>query len=371
MKKTNTTKIIVLVAVLVIAATAAAGLYWQLAAPRAPQAETAAPTASQPTQLTEPTAPTETVPEETVPVETVPAVDWGNKVASIEKKVYFPPEGELEVSKRWIGALTWHDNTADNYFVYDLNRDVYRVRSASEDTILYPASITKLFTAYTALQCVPADMQITAGSELSFVIPYSSVAEIMKGDTLTVEQLIAAMLLPSGNDAAYVLAVGVGRELAGDPELSKEEAVACFIARMNEEAEKAGMTSSHFVTPDGIHDDNHYISMRDFVTLGRLSIENEIIAKYAAAARWTITTAEGRSLGWLNSNLLLQPEEWFQCKQALGLKTGYTTPAGYCLLSYIKVGERDLLIGVFGCDTADDRFADTVLLLNQVFEKTP
>jgi D-alanyl-D-alanine carboxypeptidase (penicillin-binding protein 5/6) len=267
--------------------------------------------------------------------------------------------------------LSWHHVTAQEYFVYDMDRDLFRMRTCEEEDLLYPASITKLFTAYTALQCVPADTQITAGTEIRMIAPLSSVADLQVGDTLTVDQLIGGMLLPSGNDAAYVLAAGIGRILADNPELSNREAVNRFVARMNEEAQKVGMTASHFVTPDGIHDDNHYISVRDFITLGRIAVENEIIAKHASTSKLTVKTAEGRTITWLSSNLMLQIEEWYRCKYAFGLKTGYTTSAGFCLLSYMKVGDRNLLIGVFDCERANARFEDTLLLLVQSFGLAP
>ena len=91
---------------------------------------------------------------------------------------------------------------AKQYFVYDCKADTFLISSGQENTWVYPASITKLFTAYVAMQHLEPTTKITAGNALDLVVYGSSVAKIKLGDTLTVEQLVEAIMLPSGNDAA-------------------------------------------------------------------------------------------------------------------------------------------------------------------------
>lgn len=91
---------------------------------------------------------------------------------------------------------------ATRYFAYDVRREEYLRKEGDEQEKLYPASITKLLTSYVVLQYLKPDEVVVAGDALDLVPEDSSVANIKKGDKLTVEQLIAAMMLPSGNDTA-------------------------------------------------------------------------------------------------------------------------------------------------------------------------
>ncbi len=307
-----------------------------------PQTESAAPSA-EPTE--EPTAPPETEPPETEP----PVV--------------------VEMEDNWAEVLENHTITAGAYFVYDINSGVFlELSEGITDTPIYPASITKLWAAYVALQYIDPEDTVTVGSELSMIDADSSLAHLQQGDTLTAEQLVAAMLLPSGNDATYVLATEVGRILMNNPDMRADWAIERFVYQMNSLARNKGMKESNFITPDGIHDEEHYISATDMLIIGRLSLENPVIAKYAASVTQTVTLSNDRSLTWKNTNSLLNPDSQYYCSYAVGLKTGFTTPAGNCLLSAFQVGDRQLLIGVFECPGSNDRFADTLLLFTQAFD---
>lgn len=263
---------------------------------------------------------------------------------------------------------TYPDNRqllAKQYFIYDCNANSFVQISGQQDEKIYPASITKLFTAYIVLQRLSPDTQITAGDVLDMIHWDSSVAQIQKGDVLTVRELIAGMLLPSGNDAAYMLACEAGKVIANNSSLSNAGAIQVFVNQMNTQAAQVGMTNSHFMNPDGIHDDNHYTSPADLVTLGKLVMENALIMEYAQTAKQELPL-HGQSIQWKNSNSLIDPSSPYYCPYAIGLKTGKTTSAGNCLLSAFEKDGRKLLIGVFGCPEAGDRFDDTLHLFNQI-----
>lgn len=340
--------LVIEIVLLVLVLAAAAYFIWDISMV---QPNAAAPVAAtEPTEVTEP----ETVPEETeAPEVTEPAPT--------------EPEETLHTKDTWATVLNDYELTAENYFIYDLSADRFLLRSDSADTKVYPASVTKLFTAYVALQHASKDTKITVGSEIEMIDVDSSVAKLKKGDVLTVEQLVGGMVLPSGNDAAYAIAAGVGRLLANDSDMSEKAAVERFVEQMNKDAKDLGMTDSHFVTPDGNHADAHYIGLEDMVTVGKLALENDVIAKAAAQPTQSVTTGNSRTLEWNNTNSLIREASDYYCDQAIGLKTGYTTPAGYCLLSAVRIGERELLIGVFGSGEKEDRFADTLYLLAQNF----
>lgn len=253
--------------------------------------------------------------------------------------------------------------TTQQAFVYDCSADEFLYISGSEDETVYLASITKIFTAHVALQYLEPEAEVTVGDELDMVVWGSSVADLEKGNVLTVEMLIEAMMLPSGNDAAYTLAAAAGRAIDGDPELSASAAVNVFMAQMNQEARLQGMLNTHFVNPDGIHDADHYSSMGDLALLGKLALESPAIVRCCTVARDMVTPIEGRSFAWKNTNELIDPASEYYCPVCLGLKTGQTPNAGSCLLSAFDLDGRQIIIGVFGCPETEDRFPDTLQLL--------
>lgn len=253
--------------------------------------------------------------------------------------------------------------TAKQYFVFDCTAGMFTVLSEDADTRIYPASITKLITACVAMQYLNPDDVITAGEALNLVAAGSSVAELEKGDTLTASQLIGGMILPSGNDAAYVLATEAGRILLEQPGADAKTAVAAFVDRMNEYAQQVGLTGTHFANPDGIHKENHYTTYQDLVTMAQLSLQNTSLMEYCATSNATVEAGE-RTLQWHNTNLLVDPASEYYCPYAVGLKTGQTPYAGSCLLSAFELPETTLIIGVFGCPDIESRFADTLQLLN-------
>ena len=269
---------------------------------------------------------------------------------------------------------TWNTYPADRkllaqqYFVYDCKENTFLVSSGQESERVYPASITKLFTAYVAMQYLKPGDRITAGDALDLVAWGSSVAKIKKGDVLTVEQLIEAMMLPSGNDAAYLLACEAGRIIKNNPQLGASSAVSVFMSQMNSQAASLGMTGTHFVNPDGIHDSRHYTTFGDLAILGKLAMADQTVMKYAVKAKEQVTL-HGQTIDWKNTNKLIDPTSSYYCPYAVGLKTGQTPDAGSCLLSAFRMDGKELLIGVFGCPKEEDRFDDTLQLFNQIVLK--
>lgn len=243
---------------------------------------------------------------------------------------------------------------AKSAFAYSDKQGIVYMKGEA-DAKLYPASITKLACALTALEYAEPDMICSAEeAELSLVNEGSSVAYIKQGHKLTVEMLIEAMLLPSGCDASYVLAASVGQVIK--PDASRAEAVTVFVDAMNKWASENGMTNTHFTNPDGYHNDDHYSCMSDIITLAKLSSECESITKFASLPSDDVVYASGHTNTWSNTNLMLLEGSPYYNKYCTGLKTGQTIEAGICLLaSFEKDGEM-LLTGVFGCPDTATRF---------------
>lgn len=262
------------------------------------------------------------------------------------------------------------DLTAKQYFVYNCETGEFLVISGEENEKIYPASVTKLFTAYVANQFLAPDAQITAGDALELVVAGSSVADIKKRDVLTTEMLVEAMLLPSGNDAAYILAVEAGRRL-GKSNAAASTAANVFVAEMNAQAKRLGMTGTNFANPDGIHKDSHYTTFHDLAIMAMLSLEDPVILRYANVSGDTVTFLNGNQATWHNTNVIIDSESEYYCPYAIGLKTGQTPAAGSCLLSAFEYRGTTLVIGVFGCPEPEDRFPDTLQLLDQVLPQLP
>lgn len=281
-----------------------------------------------------------------------------------------PSETTTVVTTETEPPITWKTYpasrtlTAKQFFVYDAARQAYTTISGTGSERIYPASITKLFTAYVALQYLDPELVITAGDALELVAPGSSVAEIKKGDTLTVEQLIEAMLLPSGNDAAYLLAAEAGRIIENDSTLHVSNAARSFVERMNEIAQEQGMTGTHFVNPDGIHKAEHYTTFNDLVIMASLSLKEPAITRYATLTNDSVSLGS-EAKEWVNTNMLIDPATEYYCPYAVGLKTGQTPSAGSCLLSAFRYEGNTYIIGVFGCPEIEDRFDDTLQLFNE------
>ena len=162
-----------------------------------------------------------------------------------------------------------------------------------------------------------------------------------------------------------MLAAAAGRVIKEDESLSASAAVAAFIKEMNAQARALGMTGTHFTNPDGYHEYDHYTTNADLVAIAKLAMENETVMKYAVVSQEDAVLGSGKTKQWKNTNALVDPKSEYYCPYATGLKTGQTPSAGSCLLSSFNVEGDQYIIGVFGCPEIEDRFEDTLQLLNR------
>ena len=255
-----------------------------------------------------------------------------------------------------------HTLTGTHAFVYDCSADFLLYTHGDQSQSFAPASLTKLFTAQTALQYLDPAAIVTVGVEVTWIHPHSSVAWLKEGHRLTVEMLIQGMLMQSGNDAAYTLAVAAGRSIAGDADMDARSALNTFMVRMNEDILSWGLTDTHLVTPDGIDAEGHITTVADLMSISKLAMQSPIISCYAAMDKATVTFVSGESCTWSSTNWLLNPQSDYYCPAACGLKTGSTSNAGNCVVSLFYANGRYLLIGVLGCPSYGTRFADALQL---------
>lgn len=217
-----------------------------------------------------------------------------------------------------------------------------------------PASTVKIVTAMVVLD--HADL----ATELVFLAEDTASEEesamnLVAGDTLTVEQLMVGLLLPSGNDAARTLARHVGTLLLdggeGDP-------IARFVEAMNAKVAAAGLSDTNFTSPDGLGDESQYSTAYDLAHLGALAMEYDTIEKTVSLASAVITSVgqPAQTYELSNTNLLLETGiTELATDGVVGLKSGSTERAGACLVLAKRQRGGNLLIGVvLGSDISYD-----------------
>ena len=252
--------------------------------------------------------------------------------------------------------------TARYAFVYHCESQSLLYSLGNQNDRVAPASLTKLFTAYVALQHLNPEDIVTVGEETTWIDPQSSVAAVKPGTALTVKMLIQGMMMQSGNDAAYAVAVAAGKSIAADTNATAQEAYDIFIQEVNRQAKLLGLSGTHFQNPDGIDADAHYTTPTDLIQIALLAAEEPIICTYANLDRDYVMYESGEDYTYRSTNLLLHPGSEYYCPAARGLKTGTTSKAGNCLLALFDCDGDTLLIGVLGCPTYQDRFADALIL---------
>lgn len=229
-----------------------------------------------------------------------------------------------------------------------------------------PASITKLLTASVALKYADKDKALTVGSEQALVQPYSSLCGFSLGDTLKLEDMITGMLMASGNDAAYTIAVSTAREMLPDADMTDSEAVDFFCGLMNTFANDHGMSNSSFVNPDGWDDEKQYTTAADLLKLGEYVLTIPEMTQITKTFKKDVYMSSGGYHSFTNSNLLLDPSSKYYCKDAIGLKTGTTLNAGNSLIAAFDINGKKYISVVLGCDEDEDRYELTTKLIEYI-----
>lgn len=268
------------------------------------------------------------------------------------------------------------DLTAEFIAVYDVTADEL-IYVKNGDKKCYPASTTKMLTAIVASSIIKDPQTvITVGDEIRMIGEDSSVACLEEGMQLTFEMLVDALLLPSGNDAAYTIAVNCARIYKDDPKLSNKEAVSVFMELVNEAADKIGAKNTHFVTPDGWHDDNHYTTAIDLAKIGAYVKTIPLVSKSCSKnyAEWTMVNAEelkkqkkNSSLAWLNSNKLIQWDSTLYSEYCDGLKTGFTDQAGTSVVASATMEGHTFIASVMNADNLYSKYEDCHKIFKEAF----
>lgn len=261
------------------------------------------------------------------------------------------------------------DDQLTSQFValYDVTSDeIIYMKNGTEQC--FPASTTKMMTAIVSSQIItdPSTV-ITVGDEITLINWDSSIAGLQQGMVLTYEMLLDALMLPSGNDAAYTIAVNCGRIYSEDPKLSNEEAVKVFMDLVNEAAQDIGASQTHYVTPDGWHDDNHFTSARDLAIIGEYAKSIPIVNNSCSkvSAEWELIS--GETMYWTNSNKLILPDSEVYSRYCDGIKTGFTDEAGTSVVASATIEGHTFVAAVMNGLTLYTKYYDCHLLFEKAF----
>lgn len=255
-------------------------------------------------------------------------------------------ENTVEVTASSVTALP--KTNSRRYIVYDrISKSM--IIGKNEDVKSAMASTTKIMTSIVILEKADLDEMVTVSAKAGGT--GGSRLGLKKGDKASVKNLLYGLMLRSGNDAAVALAEHVGGSV-------KE-----FAEIMNEKASELGLTNTHFVTPHGLDDANHYTTALELAKLTDYAMNNETFAKIVGTKSITIyINNQPRQIN--NTNELLDT-----LNGVVGVKTGFTNNAGRCLVTETKRNNMDIITIVLGADTKKDRTKDSVNLIEYTFSK--
>ena len=242
------------------------------------------------------------------------------------------------------------------------NVDAYSRRS--------PASLTKIMTLLLAVEAVEAgtvslDDMVTASSECKTGLGNdSSTAYIDRGETMSMKDLLYCAALASANEACNIIA----EHVAGS--------ISAFVERMNARAAGLGCSGTHFVNTHGMTDSEHYTTAHDLFLIAREGMRHALFAQLVGTREYkTSATNDSEPRSLESSNALINRDSPYSDKYfytgAVGIKTGYTETAGYCLVSAVQRENATVITVVLGADGGSgsyDNFADSIALLDWCFE---
>jgi len=247
----------------------------------------------------------------------------------------------------------------------------------NKDEKLYPASTTKILTALLAIENGNLDEIITVGNEVNLTPRDSSLACIDVGEQITLKDLLIGLMVSSGNDAALAIGAHIGRTVAGDPDMPYTEALDKFYELMNKRAAELGATNSHFANPHGYHRQDHYTTAYDLALIAREAMKHEVFREivqitYMEYPDWNEVDkndpTKKATRYWVNKNRLLDKNsEEYYYPYATGIKTGYTSQSGHCLVSSASKDGMNLIAVVLK-SSKNGQWTDSIKLLEYGFE---
>jgi len=239
----------------------------------------------------------------------------------------------LTVHSKYIVAYERNSKT----ILYEKNKDIPTPM----------ASTTKIMTAIIVLVNADLTQTITVSTKAAGI--GGSRLGLNSNSKITIKDLLYGLMLCSGNDAAIALAETVGGDLSG------------FADLMNSKAQELGLVNTHFVTPHGLDNTNHYTTAYELALLSDYALHNETFCNIVKTKTYTVNI-NGYPKTISNTNELLG-----YLNGVYGVKTGFTNGANRCLVSATKRNNLDIICVVLGADTKKIRTQDSIKLIEYCF----
>jgi D-alanyl-D-alanine carboxypeptidase (penicillin-binding protein 5/6) len=254
-------------------------------------------------------------------------------------KADFVSEPPLPVSQN----IPAPELTATGIYISDLDTGIVLYQK-NPNQRLKPASLTKIMTALVALDYFDPDTIISVKNGPN---AQGSTAKLKQGDQLIASDMLYALLVPSGNDAALSLA----ENYPGGYQ--------AFVDRMNSKAIEMGLQNTHFVNVSGVESPDHYTSAYDIAMIAKSALNRPQFAQIVSTQKITLKSLNGAIYPLETTNTLLGEPGVF------GVKTGWTPEAGECLVILVEKNNRRVLISLLN---SKDRFGEAQKLFDWVFQ---
>ncbi len=247
--------------------------------------------------------------------------------------------------------------------VYDVTNKEYIYHNRLNDRC-YPASITKLVTALVALKYMNLNDTIVVGNELNMVEAYSSRCDIRRGEKYKLKDILYGLLLPSGGDAAYTIAVNCARKVSGNKNMGYVAAKNYFVKVMNNYMKDIGATGSHFVNPHGYPVKGHYSTVHDLVLVAQRVLKNKTLKSITSTPYKYVTALTGQGHSWGTTNSLIASYAYYYSPYAHGMKTGTVDDEYTGIIGAFTKKKRTIITVVIGCESYNARYNATHRLIN-------
>ncbi len=225
----------------------------------------------------------------------------------------------------------------------------------------YPASTTKIMTALLVLENCNLDDTVTMTEDDFNLSDGASTSGLQVGEEITIENLLYCLLLPSGNEAANALARVTGGSVED------------FVQMMNDRATELGCVNTHFTNANGLHDDDHYTCAYDLYLIAQQAMQYDTFATIVNTAQKKLpaTNMNEERVIYTTNDLILSSSSSIYYDNCYGIKTGHTSEAGYCLVSYATKGSCSYYSVVLGAEAGTEyagSFTETKSLFEWAFD---
>ena len=218
----------------------------------------------------------------------------------------------------------------------------------NENNKVYPASITKIMVVTVILESPlynpKAKIAMTKEAQDLILGTGSVVSNLKTGEEITQLDLLYYVLMSSCGDCAYLAALTYGKTVDN------------FVAMMNKKAKDLGLTGTHYQNPVGLHNEQNYTTAADTYKLTAYALKNETFKKICETIRYTVPETNMHKARTISTtNFLQDPSTNYYYVYAKGVKTGFTTEAGRCVISTASYNGYNYMCLIFGCQNKDGR----------------